>query len=157
MTGPGSYTINPGSWPLVPPHGGTADEWREWSDALPISHALGLVCKRLGDGEGSFTIASPPLGIPNPNGSIHGGLLVAGADQCMGAVAMTVLPPGQLPVTASIHSQYHRPAMAPVSFEARVTKQGRSLIFVDVDATDAEGRLCNSSHGTMMTMTADRP
>lgn len=152
MTGRGSYSIQPDAWKVAAPHGGVPDDWRRWADELPISTALGLVCRELGQGRGLFTMESAPLGVPNPNGSIHGGLLVAAADQCMGAVAMTLLAPGLLPVTASIHSQYHRPAMPPVTFEARVTKQGRALIFVDVDVTDAAGQLCNSSHGTMMTM-----
>lgn len=152
MTGPGSYSILPDSWQVNPPHGGSDDDWRRWSEELPISAALGLRCRELAGGRGLFTIESAPLGVPNPNGSIHGGLLVAIADQCMGAVAMTVLSPGLLPVTASIHSQYHRPAVAPVTFDARVTKQGRALIFVNVDVHDSDGRLCNSSHGTMMTM-----
>ncbi len=150
MSGPAPYTINADSWQVDAPYDGGPEEWRAWANRMPISQAIGLRCGRIEPGFAEFTLAEPPLGIPNPNGSIHGGLLVAAADQCMGIVSMTVLEPTLLPVTAGIHAQFHRPAIPPVKLEGRVTKGGRSLVFIEVEARDRDGRRCLSSQGTMM-------
>lgn len=148
-----TYTTvaSPAAWDPTPPGSGSPQSWREWADALPIARSLGLTCIAIGPGEGSFAIEIAPVSA-NPNGSIHGGLLLAAADQCMGAVAMTVLEPGCLPVTASLHGRFHRPAVAPVTLSAHVRNSGRSLVFVDVEIEDAQGRLCTSAQGTMMSV-----
>lgn len=49
----------------------------------------------------------------NPNGAVHGGLILAAADQCMGIVAVTAMEPGRLPMTATLNAEFHRPARAP--------------------------------------------
>lgn len=131
------------------PIGGSREQWLAWANALPLAEALGMTCTDIGAGQATFRMEAAPLAA-NPNGSVNGGLVAAAADQCMGAVGMTLLPPGFVVNTATLHAQYQRPAIPPLTLTARVTKSGRSLIYVDVDIDDGRGRLCNSAQGTMM-------
>lgn len=133
---------------------GPEKEWREWADALPISQRLGLTCERLGPQVGEFLVERPPL-IANPNGSIHGGLLAAIADQCMGAVAMASLPQGMAVNTASLSTRYLRPAFAPLRLVTTVTRLGQTLAFLDVTALDEEGRTCVTAEGVMSIVSLD--
>jgi acyl-coenzyme A thioesterase PaaI-like protein len=57
--------------------------------------------------------------------------------------------PGLLPATASLSVDYHRPAFPPLTFEATLVAQGRSLVFCDVTVTDCEGRLASRGHAVM--------
>ncbi|MEA2170764.1 MAG: hypothetical protein QOF76_4064 [Solirubrobacteraceae bacterium] len=61
-----------------------------------------------------------------------------------GAVA-----PGLLPATASLTVDYHRPALAPLTVSARCTNVGRTLVFVEVDITNRDGRRCNRAPAVM--------
>ena len=85
----------------------------------------------------------------NPSGAVHGGLVLAWADHCFALAAMPALPHGSAPATASLSAQFLRPAMPPLTFEARVDRSGRSLAFLAVDVYDAEGRLAAKVSGTM--------
>ncbi|WP_205698787.1 PaaI family thioesterase [Conexibacter sp. SYSU D00693] len=138
------------------PQGGTSDEWLAWANRLPLADDLGMTCGRLGDGEGVFHLARAPL-TPNPNGGVNGGLVAAAADQVMGALGMMEAPDGHAIATASLTVQFQRPALAPLTFHGRTTKRGRTLVFIDVDVLDGDGRLCSSAKGTMMVVPFAQP
>jgi uncharacterized protein (TIGR00369 family) len=129
------------------PYGGTADQWREYSDALPVSVEMGLRCTEVERGRAVFAVEGScwPL---NPSGAVHGGLVAAIADQCLGMAALTVLADGQQPATATMTTEFQRPARAPLTVEAEVTKAGRTLVFVSVLVRDAAGRVCTRVTGT---------
>jgi uncharacterized protein (TIGR00369 family) len=91
-----------------------------------------------------------PVLTPNPNGAVNGGIVVAAADQVMGAMAMRVSEEGQLPATGSLHIQYHRPALAPIVFSATPLGGGRRLKFIEVVVEDRDGNRCATSHGTLV-------
>lgn len=142
MTDPSAPTFIP------PPPGSDERDFVTWATALPISRDLGLVCTALTEELGLFAVDSVPLR-PNPNGSVHGGLVAAIADQCLGVVAVVNAPPEQLPVTASLHGQFHRPALAPLSVRARRLSAGRRLIFVECEIGDRRGNRCATFQATM--------
>jgi uncharacterized protein (TIGR00369 family) len=135
-------------WDPTPPEGGSPEDWAAWANELPMSRQLGLVCTDLRPGHATFEVRKAPV-IANPNGSVHGGLLVALADQCMGAVTIPTLSAGMLVNTAALHARFHRPALPPLFLEARVARTGRSLAFVDVTIEDSDGRVCMTAEGTM--------
>lgn len=135
-------------WDPSPPEERTPESWLRWANGLPICGALGLVCTELGDGRLLAEVAEAPL-VPNPNGSVHGGLQIAIADHCMGMVAVPALPPGFLVVTASVNASFHRPAMAPLSVQGRVLSVGRTLVQTEIELRDESDRLCTSAYGTM--------
>jgi uncharacterized protein (TIGR00369 family) len=125
----------------VPPTGGTSEAWVAWANALPHSTAMGLVCNSVEPGRAQLTLASSPWTL-NPSGSVHGGLILAAVDQCMGIAVLSRLELGQIPATATLQSEFHRPAKAPLRFEAVVTRLGRTLAFVEVHVYDRDERLC---------------
>jgi uncharacterized protein (TIGR00369 family) len=84
----------------------------------------------------------------NPNGSVHGGLVLAVADHVGGMASMTVMPPGEYCATATLTSQFLRPAILPLEFDATVTRSGRTLAFVDLDVTGGDGQMCTRLSGT---------
>jgi uncharacterized protein (TIGR00369 family) len=129
------------------PYGGTPEQWREYSDALPASHAMGLRCTEIVPGRASFAVDDSVWAL-NPAGAVHGGLVAAIADQCLGMVTMTVVGDGQKPATATMTVEYQRPAIAPLTVEAEVTKAGRTLAFVTVLVREARGEVCTKVTGT---------
>jgi uncharacterized protein (TIGR00369 family) len=73
----------------------------------------------------------------NPNGVTHGGVLAWAAELAAHrAVAPTAL------ATASLHVQYVRPAVGPVSCTARPVHAGRSLAVVEVELRGRTGKTC---------------
>jgi uncharacterized protein (TIGR00369 family) len=133
---------------ISPPHAGTAADWKRWVEALPLAATFGFECVDIDPGRIKLRFAAAPVPL-NPNGSVHGGVLAAAADECMGIVAITALPPGSLPATASLHVDYHSPAFPPLTLLGRVDRAGRTLVFVDVDIEDRDGRVCTRCRGTM--------
>jgi uncharacterized protein (TIGR00369 family) len=109
---------------------------------------MGLDCEMAEEGHvrAVLTDAHWPL---NPNGAVHGGMVVAWADHCFGLVASTALSPGQVPATATLTAEFLRPALPPLTFDARVDRAGRSLAFISVDVYDKAERLCAKVVGTM--------
>ncbi|BBY80234.1 PaaI family thioesterase [Mycolicibacterium pulveris] len=131
------------------PAGDTDADWLGWVNVLPFCRDLGLRCEEFTREVAVFRMARPAL-TPNPNGAVNGGIVVAAADQVMGAMAMRVSEPGQLPATGSLHIQYHRPALAPLLFRATPLGGGRRMKFIEVVVEDADGNRCATSQGTMV-------
>jgi uncharacterized protein (TIGR00369 family) len=129
--------------------------WTTWANRLPNLTELSLVCTHVEAGSASFTLDEPP-GTLNPNGSANGGLVAAAADQAMGLVALTVMPEGSLPATATLNGAYLRPAFPPLRFEAAVTQGGRRLVFVTVEVFDASNRHCVTFTGTLTSQSTQR-
>jgi uncharacterized protein (TIGR00369 family) len=134
------------------PQGGTAHEWLDWANRLPLCVDLSMTCSEIGDGRATFHMAEAPL-TANPNGGVNGGLVAAAIDQVMGAIGMLESPHGCAIATATLAVQYLRPAHAPLTFRGTATKRGRTLVFIDVVVEDADGRLTTSASGTMMIVT----
>jgi uncharacterized protein (TIGR00369 family) len=83
----------------------------------------------------------------NPNGAVHGGLVLAAADHIMGMAAMSTMEPGQICATATLGSQFLRPAMAPLLFDASVERAGRTLAFVELTVAGEHRRSCVRASG----------
>ena len=120
-----------------------------WANAPPVSFGLNIVCTSLGQEPGVFRAGEAPLA-PNPNGAVHGGIVAAIADQCPGAVSVIGAPRHLLSVTGSLHGQYHRPALPPLTIRSKLIAAGRRLIFVELEVDDARGRRCGSFQATMV-------
>lgn len=131
------------------PEGSTTADWFEWANALPFCRDLGLRCVEFDDSSAVFRMERPAL-TPNPNGAVNGGIVAAAADQVMGAVARRVGAKGLLPATASLHVQFHLPALAPLTFRAISLGGGRRTKFIEVVVEDREGNRCATSQATMI-------
>lgn len=75
----------------------------------------------------------------NPNGAVHGGLVFAAADHCMGVAAFAAQQPGRPVATVSLTVNYHAPAMLPITLEATVSRRTRTVTFVELTARAATG------------------
>lgn len=120
-----------------------------WANDLPLVKDLGLEAVEFGDSTAVFKLAKLTLST-NPNGAVNGGTVVAAADQIMGAVCMRMSEQGQLPATGSLHIQFHRPALPPLTFYATSLGGGKRTKFVEVVVEDCNGRRCATSQGTMI-------
>jgi uncharacterized protein (TIGR00369 family) len=132
----------------IPPWGEPWGVWVAWANRLPNLNQIGMECTHLDGISGEFLLRESVWHL-NPNGGINGGLVVAAADQALGTTALSAMPPGSLPATATITASYLRPAIPPLLFRAEVSKSGRRLVFVTVDIEDRDGRICVRSSGTM--------
>jgi uncharacterized protein (TIGR00369 family) len=131
------------------PYGSPWQDWITWIDAMPVSVKLGLRCTAVEPGK--VTLVHEGGEWLNATGTaVHGGAIVAAADHSFGAVVSTVLPEGVVPATATLTSDFLRPAFAPVTFEASVDRVGRTLAFVRVVVRDRNGKVCNEVRGTMV-------
>jgi len=126
-----------------------AAERRAWVDADPMSLWCGVRCLDIDVGRYTCVMAESPVEL-NPDGGVHGGATAATVDHCMGIVAMTVLGPERLAVTASLTAEYLRPAYLPLTFKATVTSHGRTVLFAQVEVEDRDGVLCMRAQGTMV-------
>lgn len=121
--------------------------WPDWASRLPASVSMGLVGVSVGPDRTLMTMAESAWPL-NPNGSVHGGLVAAGADQAGGVAAVAALGAGALPATATLHSQFLRPAMPGLTYDCRLVRGGKRLLFIGIEVTDRDGRLCARFDGT---------
>jgi uncharacterized protein (TIGR00369 family) len=74
----------------------------------------------------------------NPQGSYHGGLLAAVMDVAMAHLSKHVN--GRVGATVELQSRFMRPlTKGPARCEARYTRNGRSIGFVEAEIWDADG------------------
>lgn len=126
----------------------TQDEsaWLHWAEGLPASRAMNLTAVEIRPGKAVMKMDVSPWPL-NPNGTVHGGLVAAAADQAGGVVAISSLGAGALPATATLHAEFLRPAHPGLTFACHTVKSGRSLVFADVLVYDAAGQLCSKFAG----------
>jgi uncharacterized protein (TIGR00369 family) len=141
-------------WDPTPPEDPTPEEWLHWANQLHLAQAFGIVVSELGEGRLVAVVSDPPKPL-NPNGSVHGGIQLAIADHCLGVVAVTRMPPRHLPVSASVHASFHRPAMPPLTVRGRVLSAGRTLVHTEIELLDDKGRLCTSTYGAMVALPSE--
>jgi limonene-1,2-epoxide hydrolase len=120
--------------------------WVDWANGLPATRAVGLRCLSVGAGEVSMRV-DESVWPTNPNGALHGGLVFAAIDQCMGVAAMSAQDAGSFTSTVSLNIDFIAPAMPPLSLDAMVTRSGRTMAFVELSTADAGGRTCARASG----------
>jgi uncharacterized protein (TIGR00369 family) len=124
------------------------EQWAQWVSDMSVSKHLGLRCVEVDEARVKLVLDGSDW-CTNPNGAVHGGIVIACADQAFGAVVSTVVPPAAMPATATFTSDFLRPAFPPLEFDAVVDRVGRTLAFVSVTVTDRFGKVCNQVRGTM--------
>ncbi len=123
---------------------------------FPLHKQFGLELLDHGEGRcrARCTVGSAHL---NYGGVVHGGVMYLLLDVVAFCAAVTVLPEGTNAATHDIHVSVLRatPDAAELEFEAVVRKRGRSLYFIDVEAS-AGGKLMASARVTKSLMPLGR-
>lgn len=124
--------------------GGMGDHQTGQSRAGNPFHALiGVEVLEHGDGTARCRLPVTEKVRGGVAGSVHGGVISSLVDiVTLSAVASLARADEQMAGTAELSVSYLRPALGDAIYAAaRVIKKGRTLAVVDVDITDAEGRL----------------
>ncbi|MBL8662474.1 MAG: PaaI family thioesterase [Candidatus Odyssella sp.] len=91
---------------------------------------IGTRLVRFGKGECELALATRP-DLLQFTGAVHGGVIGALADHAAGGAASTLLPAGQIAVTAEYKINFLAPAKGEeIVARARVERAGRSLVVV---------------------------
>jgi putative phosphoribosyl transferase len=107
---------------------------------MPFAAGLGIVLDAAGAGEVRARMAWAPERCTS-GGILHGGVLMAFADSLGGICAFLNLPPGALTATTSSATVFTRAVRSgEVTAVTRPLHVGRSVIVVQTDMTDADGR-----------------
>ena len=110
---------------------------------------LGLIPREWAPGSAVWEYKVDPAHF-NPNGVLHGGVLMALLDTAMGhAVGAMVVPEGRFNAAAQMNVHFLLPIReGVVRASAKVRKLGKRLAVVDAEATDSEGRLVGLATAT---------
>ena len=113
-----------------------------WHEAMPLGRTLGMELVAAEPAEVRVRLAWAP-DLCTSGGLLHGGAIMALADGAGGTCAFLNLP-GGAGGTATIHSatSFFRPVSSGhVEAVSRPLRVGKTVIHVETDVVDAEGRL----------------
>jgi uncharacterized protein (TIGR00369 family) len=121
--------------------------------AQPFMVALGVTAARIEPGEIELSLIIRPDHLQH-GGVVHGGVIVAMADNAGGAAAASLLPEGQAVVTAEYRISFLAPAAGQrLIARGSVLKPGRSLIHTRSDViaiVDGRETLVATGLGSMV-------
>lgn len=122
----------------------TFEARRRWFEEFPLHRQLGLKLLETRAGYAKCVMEASAFTLGGVGGSVHGGILACLVDIVMLAALNGLFKAGEQPAgTADLNITYLRPALGPRIFaEGTVLKKGRQLAVVEVEISDAEGRLC---------------
>lgn len=133
---------------VMPSHEDGDDAWRRWGNVHPSIAWGGLRCVRIDGHSADFEYDERRFPL-NPNGAVNGGVISMIADQAAGLLTARMAPTGCIPVTATLHVQYHLPAFPPLTVHAQGISGGRVVRAVEIVVRDGEGRRCCTVAATM--------
>ena len=86
-----------------------------------------------------------------PNGVVQGGVLTAIADAAMGMAGMTVQEVGWANTTIELKINFIRPVIRGlVSAEGKVVQAGKTVIFLEAEVKNEEGKLAALATSTVL-------
>ena len=110
----------------------------------PVANLLGMDCTLVEDGHVRFA-AKAALKLTNPQGTIHGGIIVTLLDTAMTCAIFTKLPDGKSCTTTDMSVQFVRP-LAPddgeMTADGYVVNTGKTRATARAELTNAVGKLC---------------
>ncbi|MFN0146137.1 MAG: PaaI family thioesterase, partial [Dehalococcoidia bacterium] len=117
---------------------------RRWFEEFPLHRQLGLKLLETSPGYAKCVMETSAFTLGGVGGSVHGGILACLVDIVMLAALSGQFKAGEQPAgTADLNITYLRPALgAKIFAEGKVLKKGRQIAVVEVEISDAEGRLC---------------
>lgn len=122
---------------------------RGYQSRIPFVMHLGLTTERLG--EGSARLSMPlPKHFTNSLGTAHGGVIMSLLDVALCTAARTLHPDSIGVITIDLSTSFIGGGTgSKLIAEARVLKDGRSLIFVEGEAKNEDGSLVAKAIATV--------
>ena len=129
---------------------------RGYQQKIPFVQHLGLTTEALG--EGSARLSMPlPRHFTNSFGTAHGGVIMSLLDVALCTAARTLHPDSLGVITIDLSTSFIGGGNGEkLIAEARVLKNGRSLIFVEGEAKNDDGSLVAKSIGTVRVRLKER-
>ena len=122
---------------------------REYQKKIPYVVHLGLTTEALG--EGSARLSMPlPKHFTNSLGTAHGGVIMSLLDVALCTAARTLHPESIGVITIDMSTSFIGGGVgSKLIAEARVLKNGRSLIFTEAEAKNDDGSMVAKAIGTV--------
>jgi uncharacterized protein (TIGR00369 family) len=122
---------------------------REYQKKIPYVAHLGLVTESLGDGSARLSMPIAPH-FTNSLGTVHGGIVASLLDVALCTAARTLHPDSGGVVTIDLSVSFVAGGKGNrLLAEARVLKDGRSMIFVEGEAKNEDGSLVAKAIATV--------
>jgi len=122
---------------------------RDYQHKIPFVAHLGMVTEALGEGSARLALPLAPH-LLNSMGSAHGGVIMTLLDVALCTAARTLHPDSAGVITIDLSASFIGAGSGPrLLAEARVLKNGRSIIFVEGEAKNEDGTLVAKAVGTV--------
>ena len=122
---------------------------RQYQKKIPFIAHLGLETEALGEGTARLSLALAPH-MTNSFGTAHGGVIMTLLDVALCTAARTLHPDSTGVVTIDLSTSFIGAGTGPkLLAEARVLKNGRSIIFAEGEARNEDGSLVAKAIGTV--------
>lgn len=130
---------------------------RSYQKKIPFVQHLGLLTEALGEGTARLSMPLPQH-FTNSFGTAHGGVIMSLLDVALCTAARTLHPDSIGVVTIDLSTSFIGGGSgSKLIAEARVMKDGRSLIFVEGEAKNDDGSLVAKAIGTVRVRLKDKP
>jgi uncharacterized protein (TIGR00369 family) len=130
---------------------------REYQRKIPFITHLGLTTEALGEGTARLSMPLPKQ-FTNSLGTAHGGVIMSLLDVALCTAARTLHPDSIGVITIDLSTSFIGGGTGTkLIAEARVLKDGRSLIFVEGEAKNDDGSLVAKAIGTVRVRLKDKP
>ena len=129
---------------------------RGYQQKIPFVQHLGLTTEALGEGTARLTMPLPRQ-FTTSLGTAHGGILMSLLDVALCTAARTLHPDSIGVITIDLSTSFIGGGVgSKLVAEARVLKDGRSLIFVEGEAKNEDGSLVAKAIGTVRVRLKDK-
>lgn len=122
---------------------------RDYQKRIPFVSHLKILTETLGEGSARLSLPIEPH-LTNSIGTVHGGVIMSLLDVALCTAARTLHPDSLGVITIDMSTSFIGGGSgARLLAEARVLKNGRSMIFVEGEAKNEDGSLVAKAIGTV--------
>ena len=122
---------------------------RDYQKKIAFVEHLGIVIDELGEGVARLSLALAPQ-LTNSLGTAHGGVIMTLLDVALCTAARTLHPDSAGVITIDMSTSFIGGGTGPrLVADARVLKNGRSIIFAEGEARNEDGSLVAKAIGTV--------
>ena len=122
---------------------------RDYQKRIPFVSHLKILTETLGEGSARLSLPIEPH-LTNSIGTVHGGVIMSLLDVALCTAARTLHPDSLGVITIDMSTSFIGGGSgARLLAEARVLKNGRSMIFVDGEAKNEDGSLVAKAMATV--------